>query len=602
MKILTLSLSIFLLVAAMAGAQSHTSVSVEETDLYRLLEVAEISGIIDPLPAVRPLPLSLVKKALNKMKLHWSKLSSAQQQVLTDYVERFVDNEDKPFIRDAELRYNDDLFPISWRFYAESDAHMDLADTGQVGIHNIFGGILGGDLGKHISYGLNINAQLNKVNIDNNAPYPYAWAPYTYTKRWDGGARFLSDPSPQVNMPTKLALGWAMYPEIDLSFWNNKADLRFGRMRRDWGFGEGNLFLNEQARPLLGFEGTLTPWKPLSFSFLFGSIEYGPSFRNSPFETANYPSLGSNDSIGIQEVSRYQQNMLSIFLLELRPTKWLYFGIYDAAIYLKRFELGYMMPFMSRLLAQNNIGDFDNLLFGGTLAFQWPGLFRLYSTVLLDEWNPTIALNSLRNQFAVQIGLKTVLPLNIWSLLTLQYTKIEPFTYTHYAVDKSPWYYSADSSLEMETGYLNGGENLGSYLEPNSDEFLIAFHTQPARGWSMGASYRFIRHGGPDVNGSSYDSWGYAANGGVDDDPNGAYYKSGTKDFLHDGLYEWFHIFSLGTSVDIRNFPVPLRVGLQYNFVYEFDTDFSANNNFTPVEGSEIFRHLIGLNLQLWMK
>lgn len=602
-KIVSIAVFFIFLIGAV-GAQSHNSVPIDETDLYRLLEMAEISGRIDPLPSARPLPLSVVKKALRQLQNSQYQLSVRQKNILNDYIKRFVVDENEFFLRDAEIRHQHDIFPLSWRFYAETDSSIDVADISQSGTHNIFGGILAGDLGKSFSYKFEINAQLNKVNIDDNAPYPYAWAPYTYTKRWDGGARYLKSPSPQILMPRGWALGWALYPEMAFSLWENQVNFRFGRVRRDWGFGEGNLFLDKQARPFMGVEGSISPLKWLTFNFVIGGLEYSPTFRNSPFQTGAYPANGNNDSIGIKEVARVQQNMISLFQLEVRPTKWLYIAFYDAAIYLKRFELGYMFPFMPSLLFQNNTGDYDNLLFGGTLALIWPNLLRAYGTILLDEWNPKMDLNALRNQIAFQAGIKLVPPIGVWSLATFQYTKIEPFTYSHYATSGSPWFYSnpENPTLEMETGYQNNGENLGSYLEPNSDEFLLSFHTQPGLGWSAGGSYRLIRHGGEGVNGSSYDTWGYFKDGGADGDPKGAYYEEGSKNFLKDGTYEWFHIFSLGASFDMRNLFAPIRISLQYNLVYKYDSDYTSKNNFTAVSGSETFRHLFGINVKVWSK
>ena len=616
MKSSLIAAALFFLIIARITAQSFNSVPVDNEGLYRLLEIAEISGLIDRLPSARPLPLGVVKKALRRMEDSRADLSPWQRAVLDDYVERYADDEDESMLQDGDLRFRDDTFPLTWGFYTENDFKIDAANRSYWGSHNILGGIFAGDLGRNISYGFNINAQLNKVVIDPNAPYPYAWEPYTYTKVWDGGARFLEEPSPQYLMPRSLALGWALYPEMSFSFHDSRVNLRFARLRRDWGTGTGNLFLDKQARPFFGIEGTLSPWKFLNFSFLFGVLEYGPIFRNSPFVTGKYPKTkgGNNYGMGIQDISRVQQNMLSIFQLEIAPTRWLYISLFDAVVYLQRPELGYMFPFMARLLHQNNTGDFDNLMFGTTLALSWPGLLRAYGTLYLDEWNPKIPLNSLRNQAAFQAGIKVTLPLDIFSLFTFQYTKIEPFTYTHYVVSSSPWYYAPPTSeyggLQMETGYQNNGENLGSYLEPNSDEFLLSFHVQPARAWSAGFTYRLIRHGTEPDAGGTYRSWGYFnpeinndKRSRADTDPEGAYREGASgKNFLKDGAYEWFHVFSLGGSLDLKGLSLPVRLALQYSFVYKYETDFSRHGHFNPVGDDRTFRHLVGLNLKIFAK
>ena len=599
-------LSLIILSVTLYGvsAQNHNSVPVEETELYSLLKIAEISGLIDRLPGARPYTASLITKALRQIDASRYKLSDSQKDVLDDYIERYVENPDKPFLEDMEIRFEHDVFPLSWRMYLESEARVDLANPSHSGIHNIAAGEFKGSLGRNISYGFRISGQVNKVNIYPNDPYPYAWEPYNYSKVWDGGARYLRRPSPQYLMPREWALGWSLQPEIVFSFLENRVDLRFGRLRRDWGFGKGGLFLDEQARPFMAFDGSLTPWDWLSFNFIVGTLEYAPIFRNSPFKSDEYPSIiGADDySIGIREISTVQQNMFSLFLLEIRPTKWLYIGLWDAVVYLKRFEPGYMFPFMSKLLSQNNIGDWDNLLFGGTLSFSWSGVGRLWTTLLLDEWNPTINLRNLRNQMAIQAGIEATIPMDIWNLVRFQYTKVEPFTYTHYAISASPWYNSPDHSMQMETGYQNNGENLGSYLEPNSDEFLLSIYLQPAREWTANVGYRLIRHG--TGNGSTYRSWGYVGKdgkGGPDDDKDGAYYSGAPlKDFLKDGIYEWTHIFSLGGTLTIRNSFIPISIGLKYSFVYEFKSDYKSQSDFSPINDSQEYRHLIALTIRLF--
>ncbi len=568
------------------SAQTHTSVSLNETELYNLLEMAEIRGLIHRLPSARPYSRSMIVGALEELNRNSKSLSSGEKEVLDDYIERFVEDENKPFLQDGDLRVKDDVFPLKAGVYIENEVRVDLGNPSNWGMHNSFGLYAQGDMGKHVSYGMDLNIQINQVVLQDGAAYPYAWEPYSYTKTWDGGSRYLSSPDSFSQMPLELAFGWAMLPEIDFSFWDNKLDMRFGRVRHDWGLGEGNLFLDKQARPFVGIEGTASPWKWLNFSFLFGGLEYGETFRN-------------DSDFGIKNTAKTQQNMFSILQLEIAPTKWLYFSLFDAGVFLKRPELGYMLPLMSQLFHQNNVGDFDNLMLGGTLALSWPELFRTYFTLYLDEFQPSAGLNATRNQIAFQTGIKAPIPGSPWSMVTFQYSKIVPFTYSHYYVSGSPWY--SDPEMEMETGYQSNGENLGSNLEPNSDEFLLSFQIQPARGWSTTAGYRLIRHGKPgSVVGSTYDPWG-ALPDGPDGDPDGAYHSDNqTKDFLKDGIYEWFHIISLGGKLDLRNWNFPAQIGFSYSFIYEYDTDYQTDGNYNALNGSTTFRHLVGITFKIW--
>ena len=247
----------------------------------------------------------------------------------------------------------------------------------------------------------------------------------------------------------------------------------------------------------------------MNFSFLTGTLDYGETFRTT-------------DDYNIKDTAETQQNMFSVLQIELMPADWLYISAYDGGVYLKRTELGYAMPLMSRFFNQNSVGDFDNLAMGGSLVLTKKGLGKFYTAVFLDEakFNKPDFFGNYGNMYSYQLGVKGPVPGMPLTSATLQYTKIEPFTYTHYTVEDSPWY----SGLNMETGYMNGGESLGYGLEPNSDELMLRLKSLPRKGLSFEGGYRMVRHG---TNvGSYYDSWGYDESDpsiNQDNDPDGAY-------------------------------------------------------------------------------
>jgi hypothetical protein len=77
-----------------------------------------------------------------------------------------------------------------------------------------------------------------------------------------------------------------------------------------------------------------------------------------------------------------------------------------------------------------------------------------------------------------------------FSSLTLSYTKIEPYTYTH-TRESVPWY----NGLAMETNWVNRGRALGHYIPPNSDEILVRFAAIPVSESMVGFQYQMIRNG-----------------------------------------------------------------------------------------------------------
>ena len=51
------------------------------------------------------------------------------------------------------------------------------------------------------------------------------------------------------------------------------------------------------------------------------------------------------------------------------------------------------------------------------------------------------------------------------------------------------------------------------------------------------------------------------------------------KYFLHDGAYQWQHIFKVGGSIDLQGLRVPLSFFLDMGVVYSYYTDISGMPN-----------------------
>ena len=592
MKKVMLMLILFSIPFAAVTAQTHNAVSLEDTALYDFLDLAEMKGYSRSLRAVRPYPKSYVVKTLEEIARHRIKMSPAEKDVLQEYYDKYVINEDKDFLKDGDLRLEGERFNLTIDADAETQLNAQLNELTDSSAEAWAGVGFAGDVTDYVSWNLEFDAGAMMVdNYDSATSYgPESYEPYTYTKTWDGGSHPLSSLNNYEGMPTDLSLGYSYNTEIAASFWDNQLDMRFGRLRRNWGeVGEGSLFLNADARPMMGIDGSFTPWKWLSVSFLIGELEYGEQFR-------------SDDDYSIKGTSSTQQNMFSMLQVEITPNDWLYVSLIDSGVYLKRTELGYMHPLMSSFFFQNNVGDFDNMGFGGNLVLKKAGLGKAYASLFVDEakLNQPDFFTRYANMYAYQVGAEAVLPGLSWSSLTLQYTKIEPYTYTHYTVSESPWY----EGQAMETGYMNGGESLGYGLEPNSDEIMIKYRAQPKRGLTVNGRYRMVRHG---TNaGSYYESWGW--DGETDDldadsDPDGAYGNDDEKDFLKDGVYEWYHILGIGGEWDLTSKGQPVAFGADYCYVFKYYTDYESNGDFSPINSGAYeneHRHIVSLYAKIY--
>ena len=521
-------------------AQQNLSVPLND-NVYFLLENASLRGILPTLPAAKPYTLSFVLDNLNTV-LASDILSEIEKEVFIKIYDRLAQNTPQNWYETGYYtnKFDENVkLPITAGFTWTSEASINCNNPDFSHEHwaDVY---IKGDITKYFSYNFNIGGSLMDLSTK-------SYAPNTYQKTWDGFQFVLSDFYEYVSISDLPAGGLRMLPELAFSAFDNKVQLKFSRTRHDWGYGSGNLMLSGSARPFVSLETQLNPVSWFSTNFITGTLEY--------------------DSNGnLKDCASTFQNMYSALWGELK-FKYFYFGATGSVVFPKRIELGYMNPFMLAFLYQNQIGDFDNMQLGLFTGITIPKITHIYASIFMDELNVQVSnfLNKDRNMYAVQIGAKSPLP--FWtSVFTFQYTKIEPYMYSH-PLTETPWY-----SQKMDTTYINHGQPLGYFLNPNSDEFKIQLESNPLWYLSATLKYTLVRHGtttgSGKVDGSSfYDPLNYSGN--LQDAQEGDLYW---KDFLHDGVYEWINSISLGGELDCRKWDVPITVGLTYTFSYTHHT------------------------------
>jgi hypothetical protein len=155
------------------------------------------------------------------------------------------------------------------------------------------------------------------------------------------------------------------------------------------------------------------------------------------------------------------------------------------------------------------------------------------------------------NSYAWQAGLKTVIHWLPLAAFTLRYTKVEPYCYT-----------GGDPS----SAHASGGESLGYYMPPNSDELLVRMESRLLPEVQAHIQFQMMRHGAEygdlAVPGSSLrDTL-------ID--------TGSTKFFLKDGVYRWDNVIKLGGSFDLKLGPVPFNIFAEAGFVL---TSFTSNGD-----------------------
>jgi hypothetical protein len=358
-----------------------------------------------------------------------------------------------------------------------------------------------------------------------------------------------------------------MMSEMTGSVFGDMMLIRFGRIRREWGaMAPGSsLVLNSAARPFAGIEASFNPIPWFAYSSITGVLE---------FDNEN----------GIRAPAMTFQSAYSLQQLEINYKNYFHIDFGSTAIWAKRFELGYIFPLLDNFFYQNFIGNFDNMAVFLNIKGQYPGLGKLWFSVFVDEMeisSITRAFELDRHMFAYQAGLQGIIPFLPFTSLTLGYTKIEPYNYTHIR-EFLPWY---RGDQPMEKAYVNSGVCLGYYLPPNSDEIKVRFDVRPLTTTASHFQYQLIRHGadyGPhQVDGSSLVS---------ELDPAGRSEKfSLRKNFLKDGAYQWMHIAKVGAEHKLKKIPLTFfgEAGVAYSYFTDIDENTYAQYNPAPVDGRD---------------
>lgn len=196
-------------------------------------------------------------------------------------------------------------------------------------------------------------------------------------------------------------------------------------------------------------------------------LDWGPSYLGGLALSRNMPAtpmLAMSTQIG-----RFRLSSSHLFLNRDLGAKYLaahrldvefkrcYLGLYETVIYGRRhLELSYLNPLMPYHIAEHHLGDRDNNMLGFDAVFFPTRSLKLYCEVFIDDMNTSESLlRYFGNKFAFTGGALISNPLGISDLsLRIEYTRVEPFVYTHW------------DSLNI---YSYRDSNIGSRLGPNAD-------------------------------------------------------------------------------------------------------------------------------------
>jgi hypothetical protein len=554
--------------------------------VYAVIEAAELRGALNRLSSVKPYTRAYISELLAAIQGQMGLFSQAERDEIRRLAIEFSAGS-KSDIGQALWRALNDKAAVGAHIEAtgrfDAAGIMDAAAAGLSGSGSGGSGAWTGDPSDlwhlnsmfqayikafpepWLSLWGTIGVTYDKVNRE-------LFLPYSFTKQWDANHNKVSTSPYSDGAETYPTWSFDLRNDIAGATESGAFSLRLSRFRRDWGVGSGSLALSVTARPFMGLEARFRASEIFALSHMVGSL--------GNWENGNADRSTILDSSGDNYAAVTEQKMLAIQRLELFPFDWLSIGASGSMIGAKRFELGYLSPMMFAVEYQVTQSDVDNMALHGDIQVFLKRIGKLYFSGYidemelsgLDEW-----FSKARNMFAYQGGFKLNLPWLPFAILTAQYTKIEPFVYTH------PPTWNSDTRLQVNTNYTNDGENLGYHLKPNSDELLLRLDARLGPGWTGSMEYSFIRHGDDPRDYATTNHYIY---GDVDEYLD---YIGGVadyvKNFLHDGVYDFNHLLKLradwrpAEAPKLFGAPVPLELGLGYGLSYTWEEDGLAAGN-----------------------
>lgn len=436
-------------------AAVHTSVPVDHA-VYRILDVAQIRGLIDNQIDVKPYSasriLSLLQTIASKPEtLSKSELEHIQQLIASLKASYGYEPSDlQSLLTTGYLRSYDAQKGLGASFGITVDTQQtfSLSEKGEYDSRNALVAFLKSDIGSHISFNMDFGLVFDKLNNRVFLPGEFTIpGEGFYMRLTEGGNPPSSIPFDKIN--TSLVLT----PELSASFFDGDVLLRWGTIKRDWGPGLNNLMLSADARSFdaIDIQLNLTSW--FRYSVMSGSLG-----KFSLDNIDGEPFLSDRYGAKEDRVNYRYDNNFSAHRAELDIGRNFTFAIYESTVWQKRFELSYLNPFTVYMFQQNSLGDMDDVFAGLDVAYTLPSKARLYGAMAMNEMNvvgnPITMLKAPRNMFAFQAGVVVPLPIGTFSSLTFQWTYIGPFVYTHYPMRKL--------TGTVDTSFLPNGNSVDS--------------------------------------------------------------------------------------------------------------------------------------------
>ena len=254
------------------------------------------------------------------------------------------------------------------------------------------------------------------------------------------------------------------YLRADLSWFN----LEFGREYLRLGTGYSDRLVLTDNAPAMDLLKLDARFGAVRYQFVHGSILMEPAWN---------AGLAADDPL------LYVNKYAAFHRLEVSLFDVLNAAFSEGVIYNRTApEWAYLNPLIFLKSAEHSLQDRDNTMLALDLeVFPFAG-WKLFGGLFVDDVDfSKLGTGWWGNQFAWQGGAYLADAAGVRDVdLHVEYTRIEPFVYTHRLVGNA---------------YTSGEFGLGHRIGPNSDEWLARAVFRPAASFRGSAGFRYGRHG-----------------------------------------------------------------------------------------------------------
>ncbi len=255
-------------------------------------------------------------------------------------------------------------------------------------------------------------------------------------------------------------------------------------------------FLNMNSQATVGTENLYLQGGITRSSF--GSFyENNAVIGNDAFHTGNFIGMLRNNnwsytqSLHVLGATNNNGNVItpnkfmSFHAISFKPIPKVKFTYYENIIYGDRFDPAYLLPVVPYMVTQSLGAYSDNLQMG----------IAIDATIVENiSWNNNLLVDDISVNDIVQFDFDTKLRIVaqtgiVWSpndslakLLTIDYTLISPFTYTHHHKFQNQETGESFFGGPLSTNYQNyttNGTSIGTSIPPNSDRLSLSITLTP---------------------------------------------------------------------------------------------------------------------------